>query len=77
MAMYRKEKFTSLKKVDGPEIWATHKSQKVGGPRPPGPVGSTANDGLAEMVLWFMPCRCQVCGLGLAVLQWSDVRGCV
>ena len=33
MAIYRKKKFTSPKKVGGPEIGAAHKSQKVGGPR--------------------------------------------
>ena len=34
MAIYRKKKFTSLKKVGGPEIGVAHKSQKVGGPWP-------------------------------------------
>ena len=43
MAIYRKKKFTSPKKVGRPEIGAAHKSQKVGGPRP-GPIGSAAND---------------------------------
>ena len=42
MAIYRKKKFTSPKKVGGPEIGAAHKSQKVGGP--PSPIGSAAND---------------------------------
>ena len=45
MATYRKKKFTSPKKVGGPEIGAAHKSQKVGGARPPGPIGSAANGG--------------------------------
>jgi len=31
MAIYRKKKFTSPKKVGGPEIGVAHKSQKVGG----------------------------------------------
>ena len=35
MAIYRKKKFTSPKKVGGPEIRAAHKSQKVGGPARP------------------------------------------
>ena len=34
MAIYRKKKFTSPKKVGEPEIGVAHKSQKVGGPRP-------------------------------------------
>jgi len=33
MAIYRKKKFTSPKKVGRPEIAAAHESQKVGGPR--------------------------------------------
>jgi len=37
MAIYRKKKFTSPKKVGGPEIGAAHTSQKVGGPRPAWP----------------------------------------
>ena len=37
MAIYRKKKFTSHKKVGGPEIGVAHKSQKVGGPRPAQP----------------------------------------
>jgi len=37
MAIYRKKKFTSPKKVGGPEIGAAHKSQKVGGPWPARP----------------------------------------
>ena len=37
MAIYRKKKFTSRKKVGEPEIGAVHKSQKVGGPRPARP----------------------------------------
>jgi len=37
MAICRKKKFASPKKVGGPEIGATHKSQKVGGPRPTRP----------------------------------------
>jgi len=37
MAIYRKKKFISPKKVGGPEIGAAHKSQKVGGPRPARP----------------------------------------
>jgi len=41
MTIYRKKKFTSPKKVGGPEIGAAHKSQKVGGPRP---IGSAASD---------------------------------
>jgi len=32
MAIYRKKKFTSPKKVGEPEIGAAHKSQKVGRP---------------------------------------------
>jgi len=44
MAVYRKKKFTSPKKVGGSEIGATHKSQKVGGRGPPGPIGFAAND---------------------------------
>jgi len=39
MAIYRKKKFTSPKKVGGPEIGAAHKSKKVGGP-----IGSAANE---------------------------------
>jgi len=42
MAIYRKKKFASPKKVGGPEIGAAHKSQNVGGPRP-GLIGSAAN----------------------------------
>jgi len=34
MAIYGKKKFTSPKKVGGPEIRAAHKSQKVGRPQP-------------------------------------------
>jgi len=41
MTIYRKKKFTSPKKVGGPEIGAAHKSQKVGGPWP---IGSAASD---------------------------------
>jgi len=37
MAIYRKKKFTSHKKVGGPEIGAAHKSKKVDGPRPARP----------------------------------------
>ena len=37
MAICRKKKFTSRKKVGEPEIGAVHKSQKVGGPRPARP----------------------------------------
>jgi len=37
MAIYRKKKFTSPKKVGGPEIGAAHKSKKVDGPRPARP----------------------------------------
>ena len=33
MAIYREKKFTSPQKVGGPEIWAAHRSQKVGGLR--------------------------------------------
>jgi len=42
MAIYRKNKFTSPKKVGWPEIRAAHKSQKVGGLWPARP-GSAAN----------------------------------
>ena len=37
MAIYRKKKFTSPKKVGGPEIGVAHESQKVGVPRPARP----------------------------------------
>jgi len=39
MAIYRKNKFASPKKVLGPEIGPAHKSKKVGGP-----IGSAANE---------------------------------
>ena len=44
MAIFRKKKFISPKKVGGPEIGAAHKSQKVGGRGPPDPIGSAVND---------------------------------
>jgi len=50
MAIYSKKKFTSPKKVGGPETGAAHKSQKVGGPWP-GPIGSAANGNCCGPVL--------------------------
>jgi len=45
MAICRKKKCKSPKKVGKPEIGAAHKSQKVGGLGcgPPDPIGSAAN----------------------------------
>jgi len=43
MAIYRKKKFTSPKKVGGPEIGAATRAKKWAGRGPPGPIGSAAN----------------------------------
>ena len=44
MAIYRKKKFTSPKKVGGPEIGAATRAKKWAGSGPSSPIGSAAND---------------------------------
>ena len=43
MAIYRKKKFTSHKKVGGPEIGAATRAKKWAGRGPSSPIGSAAN----------------------------------
>ena len=67
MTIYRKKKFTSPKKVGGPEIGAAHKSQKVGGPRP---IGSASSD------YGLLSCK-KLSGEVLVWLSvWSEVQTC-
>ena len=44
MAIFRKKKFTSHKKVGGPEIGAATRAKKLAGRGPSSPIGSAAKN---------------------------------
>jgi len=78
MAICRKKKCKSHKKVGRPEIGAAHKSQKVGGLGcgPPDPIGSAANGYIpGKLCIWLLCFYCTLfelfaqCPLVCALLQ--------
>ena len=58
MAIYRKKKFTSHKKVGGPEIGAATRAKKLAGRGPSSPIGSAANNNVNYTTKKFWTCCC-------------------